>query len=294
MNIDDELHPIDQNWVHPHSAELQEVEEQIRLHPGGRLSIRLQELQRVLGAWAGFSAGLSDLLDACENQESYAIELMRNVGDQSGRLIIIRSLDQAIIAYVAGLGAVIDHTRSVVQKQSEAIKSEYAERTTKLVENHPAAPFLGKLRNYVLHNVAAPWEFSGTFSDRVQTRVALNSAVLLEDKKWTGDAKEFIIAAGQSIHLSPLLPSYLEAMIGHIEQAISAVLEDNVDSIDECNDLIRKRNMLLTAGATDGHDWEDRMAHVADNLRRASQGEPQIDFRTGRPVTEDTHPDPSH
>lgn len=234
---------------------------------------------------------LSELLRVCENEEAIAVELIRNIGDQSGRARIVRSLDQATIAYVAGLGAVIDHTRSVVDKQSDAVKAEYAERTAELVAKHPSAPFLGKLRNYVLHNLAAPWEFSGNFGDSSGARVALTSAVLLESKKsWTADAKQFIAAAGESIHLAPLLRPYMEAMVLHVGKVFPVVVRDNMDIIKECDALIMKRNMLLSGGVTDGLDWDARLKHMADNIGRAERGEPQTDFRTGEPIAGDDLP----
>lgn len=292
MTKDNAFDPEDLNWSHPHTSEIREIEEQINRHPGKRLMNRLDELRRILDAWAGFSMMLSDLLHACENDEKIAVELFRNVGDQSGRQTIIRSLDQFTIAYVAGLGAVIEHTRSVVNKQSAGVKSEYAGRTAALVEKHPAAPFLGKLRNYVLHNLAAPWEFSGSFGESMTCRVALTSEVLLEDKKsWNAEARDFIVGAGKSIQLSPLLPPYREAMVEHVEMIFPAVIRENKASLDECDTLIKKRNLLLSDGVTDGSDWEARMAHVAENLSRVRRGEPQTDFRTGEEIVRDDIPE---
>lgn len=294
MQNDDEFDPSELNWSHPHAAEIEELEKQINGHPGNRLANRLNKLRRILDAWVGFSTSLVELLRKCEHEEEFAVELMRNVGDQSKRAVIVRSLDQATIAYVAGLGAVIDHTRSVVDKQRDAVKAEYAEGTARLVAEHPAAPFLGKLRNYILHNVAAPWEFSGTFEEHVTISVSMNSAALLENKKaWTPDAKAFIMAAGESIQLSPPLQPYMEAMVAHIKSIFPAVVRDNLDILNDCDALIKKRNLLLTGGVTDGIDWELRMEHMAENMRRLERGEPQTDFRTGQPIAEDDPPEPS-
>ncbi|MCC9178618.1 hypothetical protein [Arthrobacter sp. zg-Y750] len=288
MKTDNEFDREDLNWSHPRTSELRDIDEQISRHPGKRLMNRLDELRRVLDAWAGFSMMLSDLLRACENEDKFAVELLRNVGDQTGRQTIVRALDQATIAYVAGLGAVIEHTRSVVNKQSEGVKSEYGGRTAALVEKHPAAPFLGKLRNYVLHNVAAPWEFSGSFGEQATCRIALTSEVLLEDKKsWNAEARNFIVASGKSIQLSPLLTPYMEAMVEHVGLVIPAVIRENEASLDECNALIKKRNLLLTDGVSDGSDWEARMAHITENFKRVKRGERQTDFRTGEEMSAD-------
>ena len=43
---------------------------------------------------------------------------------------------------------------------------------------------------------------------------------------------------------------------------------------DECDDLIRRRNLLVSGGVTDGLDWEQRVAHMAEYGKRVSRGEP--------------------
>jgi hypothetical protein len=49
---------------------------------------------------------------------------------------------------------------------------------------------------------------------------------------------------------------------------------------EQVNGLIAKRNLLLTGGVSNGRDWEARVAHMEENLRRSQRGEPQINFET--------------
>lgn len=283
----------DLSWENPDARKIQALDDQIRRHPGQRLQLRLSELNRVLEAWAGFSASLSSLLAKCESDNEFISELMRNHGDRSRHDWIIRSLDQTVIAYVAALGALIDHTRSLMKLQPKSVSDEYADRTAKLVKQYSAAPFLGRLRNYILHRVAAPWEFRANLvGDNMTAQVLLSSEALLEDKTgWSGDAKAFISASGEQVHLSPVLQPYLEAMVAHIVQVFPAVVRANAASLEECERLMKERNMLLTGGVSDGTDWDQRMAHMEDNLRRRQHGEPQTDFRTGLPIKEGTAAD---
>ena len=60
--------------------------------------------------------------------------------------------------------------------------------------------------------------------------------------------------------------------------------EANAMIFDECDDLIRRRNLLVSGGVTDGLDWEQRVAHMAENGKRARRGEPQTDYQTGLPI----------
>jgi len=92
-------------------------------HPGSILRRRLEDLHRVWHAWAAFSAELYALLEVCETHEPTARELTRNVGDRTVQQNTIRALDKAVIAYAAGLGALIDQTRIVVQQQPDTCRS---------------------------------------------------------------------------------------------------------------------------------------------------------------------------
>ncbi|MEB0003941.1 hypothetical protein QN357_13490 [Cryobacterium sp. RTC2.1] len=289
MRKDDEVSdPESLNWTNPAADEIDQVEKSIKRHPGKRLDNRLDQLKRVFEAWADFSASFNVLLDKCEKDDDFISELIRNVGDRTKQHRIIRSLDQAAIAYTAGLGAVIDQSRAVVQAQSPAIQDEYARRASVIMKGHPGGPFLAKLRNYVLHNVAAPWTFSGTFGEVSTGRVALDSASLLEDNKsWSRDAKDFIVANGESIQLSPLIAPYSEAMVEHIGWIFPTVAAANAKILKECDELIQTRNLLLSGGVTDGRDWELRIAHMSENIKRADRGEPHTDYRTGLPIFDD-------
>lgn len=287
-NDDEDFDPESLNWTNPDAQEIEDLEKRIRQHPGNRLANRLDQLKRVFEAWAGFSVSFADLLNKCENDEGFIAELMRNTGDRAKQQWIIRSLDQVTIAYTAGLGAVIDQSRAVVQAQSRTIQDDYAKRAAAIMRDHPGGPFLTKLRNYVLHNVAAPWSFSGTIGKASIARVALDSDSLLEDKKaWSSDAKDFIRTSGESVHLSPLIAPYLDAMVEHIGWIFPTVFQANTKLLKDCDKLIARRNLLLTGGVTDGHDWEERVAHMAENARRADRREPQTDYRTGLPIVED-------
>lgn len=275
------------SWMNPDSDEIDALDAEIDRHPAHKTYRRLADLQRVLKAWNAYSLRLSQLLTELEESEEVAAVLMRNFGDTSAQDEIVLVLDQGLIAYVAGLGAVVDHARILSEGRSKALRERYEGRTKQLLSDIPSAPFLAKLRNYVLHNVAAPWEFGGTFGEGgvfEGTQISLSVEALLENKSgWSADAKAYLRASGTKIQLSPLLEVYRKVMVEHIDTLMREVYEENEPSMETVRELARKRNLLLTGGITDGDDWEDRMAHIQENIHRKNRGEPELNYETGLP-----------
>lgn len=285
---DDDFDPELLSWNHPALREIDALDRRIEQHAGSLLANRVDQFNRVFEAWAGFSIALHELLMTCETDDEVKAELWRNVGDRTQRKWIVRSLDQATIAYTAGLGAVIDQSRTLVKTQNQSIQLECAERSSNLLTQHPGGHFLAKLRNYVLHYVAAPWIFSGTFGEDATARVGLESATLLDgNKSWSSDAKKFIDGSGESVHLSPIISSYFDAMVEHHEWLMSTITGANTKLFKGCDELIKERNLLLSGEITDGHDWEDRVVHMGENIRRSNRGETQTDYRAGLTIIRD-------
>lgn len=78
-------------------------------------------------------------------------------------------------------------------------------------------------------------------------RVALDSEELLEkNNAWNSAAKPYIRSNGESIHLSPLIEPHLQAMVQHIGWIFPTLIKGNLKVIEECDELISKRNMLPT------------------------------------------------
>ncbi|WP_295850384.1 hypothetical protein [uncultured Microbacterium sp.] len=275
---------------HPHAEEIAALDAHINHHPANKVFGRVRDLGRVLKAWHMYSRMLTELLEAIETSDEVAMELVRNVGDTSGREQIVLTLDQGIVAYVAGLGAVIDHARLLAKDRSKALQDRYAERTKQMMVDLPHAMFLAKLRNYILHNVAAPWEFSGKFVPNgfAEVQVSLGTETLLENGSWWNpESRAFITGNGPKIHLVPLLEPYRLALIEHIELLMQEVYAEIDPELDKLRALGRQRNLLLTGGVSDGSDWEDLKNHIAENAAREGRGEPALNFQTKKPFTEE-------
>lgn len=278
------------SWTNPHADKIAALEAQIERHPAYKAHGRLRDLGRVLRVWHMYSLMLTQLLTELEASEEASVELIRNVGDTSTRERIVLSLDQALVAYVAGLKAVIDHARVLSQGQSKGLQARYAERTQKLVVDLPYSAFLVKFRNYILHNVVAPWGFTvNTMEDgTTHSTIYLNTAPLLESKSWwDAGSKAFLSDSGDSIHLLPLLEPYRAALVAHIDVLMREIWDEIDPELDKLRELGRKRALLMTGGITNGDDWEDRMAHIQENIFREQRGEPALNYQTGKPFTEE-------
>lgn len=245
-------------------------------HPGSVLRRRLEDLHRVWDAWVAFSAELSALLEACETYETMARELTRNVGDRTVQRRTIRALDKAVLAYAAGLGALIDQTRIVVQQQPTEWQKRYELKRAETVGGLPAAPFLAKLRNYVLHYVAAPWSFHYSYSDGVMDGVVSLTTDDLLRTGWPASARAFIDANAPELHLRPLLLPLAEQELILTRWVDEQARSEHADELKAMEQLIAERNLFLTGGATDGRDWEEQTRALEEELRRmrSEPGEP--------------------
>lgn len=253
---------------------LAEMDAALAAHPGSVLRRRLEDLHRVWDAWAAFSAELSALLEVCETHRPTTVELTRNVGDRTVQRRMIRALDKAVIAYAAGLGALIDQTRNVVRQQPAVWQQRYEEKRAETVGTLPAALFLAKLRNYVLHYVAAPWTFRFSYSDDVvDGLVSLVTDDLLRTG-WPAQARVFIDANAPELHVRPLLQPLVEQELILTRWVIEQAQSEHADEFKAMEELIAERNLFLSGGTTDGRDWEERTRELQEELRRV-RSEPE-------------------
>lgn len=265
--------------------DLSSAEEAIRQHPGTRITRRIINVHRIFDVWGAFAQPLDGLLELCETDEDSIVALTRNVGDRTAGQQLERRLDQSLLSYVAGLVAVVDQSRPIVELLSVTNQKEAARRRASVLAAHPEGLFLAKLRNYVLHYLVAPWHFLASFEadQPLRGEVSLDAEQLLEWEGWKG-AKGYIEHAGETIRLSPLIRPHFLATAEYTSWLLDTAWADNLALIQQANGLIAKRNLVLTGSVSDGQDWAERVAHMEENCRRAERGEPQTDFRTGKPL----------
>ncbi|WP_341940930.1 hypothetical protein [Microbacterium sp. LWH10-1.2] len=265
--------------------ELAAKEREIYEHPGSRAHRRITNLARVFEVWRDFTFSLDNVLLQCESDENVIHALMRQ-SEPRGREVVERELDKSLLAYVAGLVAVVDQSRPVMKLLTADLQKEAVERLNALKGGQPGAIFLAKLRNYVLHYLSAPWSFHAELiPEPARGSVGVSTAQLLEWPDWPKDAQEFLRGSGDLLLVRPLVRGHYEAQAAYVGWLHDAAHDSQATVRDEVNALIAERNLILTGGVSDGTDWSERTQHLQENVRRRSAGEPQISYdewRQGR------------
>lgn len=281
MTISAETNPQDDGRL----SEIEELRQQMDQSEGRRIHAHLSSYLRTVNVWQGFANNLLALLHECEHNDQMRVYAMTSFKRDDPRDSIISTLDSSLVAYAAGVGAVIDQTREVISKHGDdKIKAEFEQRKKNLEELVPSAPFLVKLRNYVLHYLSAPWELSLRWvnEDEVQTvtfKVQLGRDQLLELKGWSRPAKAFLEQQESGIHITPLIEAFTDSEMQLSAWVHDSIVELRAPEIDATNDLIRRYNLALTDGAHDGSDWDEVEEQMNENVCRVKEGDPQVDWR---------------
>ena len=257
---------------------------------GRIISNHLASFRRTLTAWQGFAQSFLALLDECEHNEPLMAHTMRYARAEEPRSSVVSALDANLVAYVAGLGAVIDQTRTLMRRHGDKqVMQEFEERKMSLAQEVPSAPFIAKLRTYVLHYLSVPWAFSLHVNvddgRQVSTfEVQLDRDQLLEMKEWGSAARSFLEKQKPRFHITPLILAFTEAEVQVATWSHNSIMQLRTPEMDATDELIRRYNLAMTNGAHDGSDWDEFMEHVAENIRRDEAGEPQIDWRDVKDV----------
>lgn len=240
--------------------------EAIQEHPGTHLRWRIEEFQRILTAWIRFSLGLREFITECEERPDLHGELIRNVGNRSKQSQLVLQLDQLLISYVAGAGALIDHSRRLARKQPSEIEAAHKARAEKMLAEVPASAFFGKLRNYVLHNVVAPWAFQmRPKGDTTEGVISLAVDSLLVSKStWSKEARAFLHDCGERVRLSDHLQDYEDANLMLCATLIADIVNAHRSQFDDLEKLQKQLMLGMTGGRFDNdvarhRDLEERL-----------------------------------
>lgn len=261
------------------------LRQQIDRSEGRRIHAHLTSFLRTVTVWQGFASNLLTLLNECEHNDQMRVYAMTSMRRADPRDSIINALDSNLLAYAAGVGAVIDQTRELVNKHGDRkVKEEFEQRKKALERSVPSAPFIIKLRNYVLHYLSAPWGVAlhfvnGDEGQDVSFKVQLGRDRLLQMPKWPSSAKTFLEQQEPDIHITPLIETFTDAEMELSAWVHNSIMELRSPEIDTTNDMIRRYNLASTGGAHDGSDWEGFYGHMSQNLHRMKTGEPRVDWR---------------
>lgn len=277
------------------STQYELLKEELRQHPGVIATRRWDELKRSHRTWGLNIIDLRALLLVARDNEELKVELIQNVRAPMVRDAFFAGLDQRLHNMIAGAVSLVDITRGLIKKYPKSHFAHEFESRNSDVANSPGTAFLRKFRNYLLHVGNAPFITTGSVQDADDDKssfvlvIKLSSEALLADSsfEWNAASRGFIESNPDGILLLETLEEYVAAMemlYGWIFAQFEILHSDDIDAT---NDLVRRINLTMTAGAHDGTNMEAFWTHVAENGRRADRGEPQIDFQTGLPIEDE-------
>lgn len=226
---------------------LEQFAAELRTHPGTLAHHRVDD---VIRAWDVFNAAGRDvyaLMMAGQEDATFATSLIDWRG--TGRAAFVSAADKAVQALVAALGSLIDVSRRVMTKEPADLRVEYDRRVAAVVKQKPGAGFLKGLRNYLLHYGHAPWRVDGRFgpNDAAVTVTLVGKDLLMWDG-WNAATRALIQREG-NVNLGPLVSDYRNALRDLYVWLVSAMQDVHAEEIAAANDVVRRRNLVLTDGA---------------------------------------------
>jgi hypothetical protein len=235
-------------------SELRAADAKIHKHPGYKEFVNLQALERSLKAV--FQPNGQDLLKALEaasKNPELAFELIQNVREPAVRDEFHGIVTRLLHNYLASAASLVEHARRIMRGRTGPIADEFNQRKADLLK-HPEVPFMVDLRNYLLHRTL-PF-FAHTLSVRnvdtgeqeIESEVQLDPANLLEWDRWTPRSRVFLQGHAEPFALRPLVRKHGELVFELNVWLHNKLSEANGEALDEVNELVVARNMILTGG----------------------------------------------
>ncbi|WP_247828145.1 hypothetical protein [Arthrobacter antioxidans] len=214
--------------------------QRIQNHPGRTATSRWDSLQRIHKVLQANESEILQLIDAVQNDEEAAIEVMRNVGRAGSAEVYFDELIRRSHNYLSALKMLVDHTRNLMRHyENEPVAVEYARRIREVVETG-RAPFLQKLRDYLVHYQIPPFALTISFANDAPVTfvVALERDAALEYKDWPANAKKYLKQRPEKINFRDEITAYSADLEGIYRWLYERFTELHGHEIDEFNNLI--------------------------------------------------------
>lgn len=284
---------MEENYADLSDTERQEqmatLRAELAAHPGALAHRAWRELARSQAIVTANAAELLGVLRAPGQNTELAFELIQNVRPRTVHDQYFMLLDQRLHNLLASVVTLVDHRRRTLDAyEGSTFESEFFERNSRLLAM-PATVFVRDFRNYLLHYGHAPMATRVSLNHAgATTRLAVDTAALLASTyEWKSGARRLLEDSPDGLELEPTVVAYLEALddldrwwAGQFDALHGA-------DVAAADDIVRRLNLTLTAGTSDGRDREMRMAHVAENSARRERGEPQISFEQFAALSEE-------
>jgi hypothetical protein len=275
------------------TAQWKRLVAELEVHPGSVARERWGELARSQQVWRLNMEELKALLEAVASTEELKVELIQNVRPPAMREAITVAIDQRLHNMLAGATSLVDHARNHLRHYDGSDFATQFEARNKEVAEAPTSVFLRRLRNFLVHVGHAPIAMHAEFPtaqssfEGIQLEILLDSAALLEWDGWGPVGRAYVQGHPDGIPLATAVEEYRTAMLGLNDWVNNQYEALHRDAIDGANDLVRRINLTMTSGLSDGRDSESFWAGAEENLRRFKAGEPQLDARTGKEIETD-------
>ena len=246
-------------------GEVARLDAEIDAHPGTLAREHFEELRRAWDVFDNAARNLYALLVGPNEDPDLITEIMHWKGKR-GRAYQ-QALDSAVQASVAGSSALIEVVRRIVRGQSDQFQLDFAARKAAMLSAGPEAGFWKGFRNYLLHRGHAPWQISTPFTaTTIDLKVHLHASQLLLWDGWNTATRAWLVNQ-ETVEVAPVLFSYRAGMYDLHFWLMEHLLVVHTAEIDASNDLIRRRNLLLTGG-----HYDDQASFMGAVERSLSDG----------------------
>lgn len=158
-----------------------------------------------------------------------------------------RELSRHLHNFTASAMTLVDHTRVFMKANYEgtSVHADYLRDVTQAFATDPVSQFVQGLRNYMVHkglpNSQMFFEMKANQGDATfVTGIRIDTASLLEWDGWKSPAREYLLAAGETLDVHRFTEDYL-ARVDHFHAGLeSALIRFHEPDLTELDDLQRK------------------------------------------------------
>lgn len=235
------------------------VREAINEHPGYPVHKWISSLEKSFGI---FNTSVRDLFNAIEKfkQEADAGELFGRPEKKKFDELVL-NVEKELYTAASAAKALVDLSQIIREECN--IAAQYGIKLAETFQTNEHI-FIVNLRDYTNHGKIAPvnWNRKWTRDQPVRTEFRLDAAKLLESKRWTSPAREYIRAHPNGIDIGALFEGYALRTA-----EFQAWFRTTIENIHE-EDLNEYRRYIKFVHAIGSHSFWREMMHrvLADGL----------------------------
>jgi len=231
-------------------ARVRALQQQIETHPGHVAFHTWDALRQVHSVMQLNEMDLLDLLEQPNHDHGLAIELFQNQGAPTTARRYYLEMYRLLHNYVASTMTLVDHSRRVVNKESDPeFRHEYDLRKDAIAVQ-PVTVFVQDLRNYLLHYRLPPFTSQLAFGrggSDVNSTIRLPRDKLIAWNRWNAEAKQFLRHQDSDFPLNEPVEAY-RLLVDDLYEWLFAQFERlHGSEVEQVNKLRDEHDRLLEA-----------------------------------------------